>query len=159
MPQIRVSPNSIPWPPLIYIAAVMAAIGLDRIVPTGDHISGIYRFAGFVMLASGIVLDGSAMLTMRRHHANILPHRAATNLVTSWPFSVTRNPIYLGNTAMLIGAAGAFANLWFAATAIFAVAAVTMLAVRREEQHMGEVFGDAWQAYARRVPRWFRWRR
>ena len=159
LPPIRVSPNSVPWPPLVYIAAAVTAVGLERLVPTGDLVSGIYRLGGTVVLVAGIALDGSAMLTMRRHHANILPHRGATNLVTSWPFSVTRNPIYLGNTVMLIGAAGAFANPWFAAAAPFAVAAVTRLGVRREEQHMAEIFGDAWQAYAGKVPRWFRWRR
>jgi protein-S-isoprenylcysteine O-methyltransferase Ste14 len=159
LPQVRVSPNSIPWPPLIYIAAAVTAVGLERLVPTGDLVPGVFRLAGFFAMAAGGALDCSAMLTMRRHHANILPHRAATNLVTSWPFSFTRNPIYLGNTVMLIGAAGAFSNVWFAAAAPLAVAAVTPLAVRREEHHMSELFGGSWRAYASRVPRWFRWRR
>lgn len=159
LPQIRVSPNSIPWPPLIYVAAAVIAIGLERLMPTGNLVSGVFRLAGFAALAAGLALDCSAMLTMRRHHANILPHRAATSLVTSWPFSFTRNPIYLGNTVMLIGAAGAFSNVWFAAAAPFAVAAVTWLAVRREEHHMSEMFGGSWRAYASQVPRWLRWRR
>ena len=153
------SPNSIPWPPLIYIAAAVTAVGLERLVPTGNLVSSVFRLAGFVALAAGLALDCSAMLTMRRHHANILPHRAATDLVTSWPFSFTRNPIYLGNTVMLFGGAGAFANLWFAAAAPFAVAAVTWLAVRREEHHMAGMLGETWQAYAAHVPRWLRWRR
>jgi protein-S-isoprenylcysteine O-methyltransferase Ste14 len=117
MPPIRGSPNSIPWPPLVYITAAVTAVALEWLVPTGYLVSGIYRLGGTAVLVAGMTLDGSAMLTMRRHHANILPHRAATNLVTSWPFSITRNPIYLGNTIMLIGAAGTFANPWFAAAA------------------------------------------
>jgi protein-S-isoprenylcysteine O-methyltransferase Ste14 len=29
-----------------------------------------------------------------------------------------------------------------------------MLAIQREEQHLGARFGDAWRAYAARVRRW-----
>jgi len=104
----------------------------------------------------GMALDGSAMLSMHRRHANILPHRAATILVTSWPFSVSRNPIYLGYTLMLGGATLAFRNPWFAPLAALAAGAVTNFAIKREERHLAASFGAAWQSYAERVPRWFR---
>ena len=107
-------------------------------------------------MLAGLALDGSAMLTMRRYRANILPNRPATALVVSWPFSVSRNPIYLGNTFMLAGAALAFSNPWFVALAVIAVRAVTVLAIQREEEHLDAVFGAKWRRYAGRVPRWLR---
>jgi protein-S-isoprenylcysteine O-methyltransferase Ste14 len=109
-------------------------------------------------MAAGFALDCSAMLTMWRQHANILPHRKATSLVTTGPFLLSRNPIYLGNTMMLLGAAAVFSNVWFVAVTPFAVVTVTRLAIRREERHMGETFGAAWRDYVGRVPRWLRWR-
>ncbi len=109
-------------------------------------------------MAAGLALDGSAMITVRRQHANILPHRAATCLVTTGPFSISRNPIYLGNTVMLLGAAAAFSNVWFLAVAPFVVIAVSRLAIWREERHMDATFGAAWRDYAGQVPRWLRWR-
>lgn len=151
------APNSIPWPPIIYVAAAASAVALNRIHPLGEPPPLPLRAAGFVVLAAGFAVDCSAMLTMRRNHANILPHRAATTLVTTGPFSVSRNPIYLGNTVMLLGAAAAFANLWFVAAAPCAAFAVTHLAIRPEERHMHWMFGAAWGDYARRVPRWLRW--
>lgn len=151
-------PNSIPWPPIIYVVAAGSAVVLNRVRPLGEPLSPSLRAAGFAVLAAGFALDCSAMLTMRRKHANILPHRAATNLVTTGPFSVSRNPIYLGNTVMLLGAAAAFANLWFVAAAPCAAFVVTRLAIRREERHMDRTFGAAWLDYARQVPRWLRWR-
>lgn len=152
------APNAIPWPPIIYVAAAASAVVLNRVRPLGESLSPPCRVAGFAVLAAGFALDCSAMLTMRRKHANILPHRAATNLVTTGPFSVSRNPIYLGNTVMLLGAAAAFANLWFVAVAPCAAFVVTRLAIRREERHMDENFGAEWRDYTRRVPRWLLWR-
>jgi protein-S-isoprenylcysteine O-methyltransferase Ste14 len=152
------APNSIPWPPLIFVAAAAAAVAMNLIHPLDEPRPPSLRATGFAVLAAGAALDCSAMITMRRNHANILPHRAATNLVTTGPFSVSRNPIYLGNTVMLLGAAAAFANLWFVALAPCAAFAVTHLAIRREERHMDRTFGAAWRDYARRVPRWLLWR-
>lgn len=152
------APNSIPWPPIIYVAATAAAVVLNQVWPLGDFPPRAYRAAGVAVMAAGFALDCSAMLTMRRQHANILPHRKATSLVTTGPFSLSRNPIYLGNTVMLLGAAAVFANAWFVAVTPFAAVAVTRLAIRREERHMGETFGAAWQDYVGRVPRWLRWK-
>jgi protein-S-isoprenylcysteine O-methyltransferase Ste14 len=94
------------------------------------------------------------MLVMRRGRANILPHRAATALITSGPFAVSRNPIYLGNTFLLIGAAAALANPWFLPVALLSAAAVDRLAIRREEAHLAARFGEAWRGYAKRTARW-----
>lgn len=152
------APNSIPWPPIIYVASTAAAVILNQLRPLGDILPWAYRGAGVAVMAAGFALDCSAMLTMRRQHANILPHRAATSLVTTGPFSLSRNPIYLGNTVMLLGATAAFANAWFLVVVPFAAVAVTRLAIQREERHMGETFGAAWRDYAGRVPRWLQWR-
>jgi protein-S-isoprenylcysteine O-methyltransferase Ste14 len=107
-----------------------------------------------VLILAGIGLDVAAMLEMRRHRANILPHRAATALVTTGPFALSRNPIYLGNTALLAGAGLAFGSPWLIIAAAVAAQAVTILAIRREEAHLSARFGDAWAAYAKRTPRW-----
>ena len=150
------APNTVPWPPLIYGAAVMTAVALGRLVPLGGWMPRKARPVGAAVMLVGLALDGSAMLSMRRQHANMMPHRAATALVTSWPFSVSRNPIYLGNTLMLAGAAPAFANPWFAAAAALTARTVTKLAIEREEHHLAASFGAAWRSYAERVPRWLR---
>jgi len=149
-------PNTVPWPPLIFGAAVAAALVLQWALPLDVAVPSGTGWAGAGIMAAGAGLDMAAMLAMRRHHANILPHRAATALVIAWPFSISRNPIYLGNVLLLVGAALAFGNPWFLVIVPAAVWAVTVLAIRREEAHLAALFGAAWLHYARRVPRWFR---
>lgn len=149
-------PNTLPWPPLIFAGAAAAAVLLDRLHPVSNLLpdGGAVRAIGAIVLLVGLCLDGAAMLTMRRHHANILPHRAATALVTTGVFAVSRNPIYLGNTLLLAGAALVFGNPWLLLSAVAAAGVVTKLAIRREEAHLAARFGDAWQVYAARTGRW-----
>ena len=113
MKPLTTAPNAIPWPPLIYGAAAVVAWLLGTIMPSAQFVPTALHPIGGVTMLAGLILDLSAMLTMYRQRANILPHRAATTLVTSFPFSISRNPIYLGNTILVAGAALVFGNLWF----------------------------------------------
>ena len=151
---IAVTPNHIPWPPLLYVTAAIVAVLTGMALPGGGSWLYLPRWFGWGVLFCGAMLDVSAMITMARARANILPHRAATTLVTSGPFRFTRNPIYVGNTIMMLGAAFAFANVWFLATGILAAVAVHQLAIKREEAHLAPKFGADWDAYASRTPRW-----
>ena len=114
------------------------------------------RAIGVVPVLSGLGLDVYAMFEMRRLRANILPHRAATALVTTGPFALSRNPIHLGNTMLVAGAALVFSNPWFLAAAVIVAVLVEVLAIRREEKHLAARFGNAWRAYMKRTPRWIR---
>lgn len=150
------APNSIPWPPILFGAAALGAIGLGAVLPGPIWLHATpWAVLGWTVLLTGLALDVAAMATMARQRANILPHRAATALVTSFPFNWSRNPIYLGNTMAMTGAAFAFANPWFLPAAMLAAFGVTHLAIRREEAHLAALFGAAWDVYARRTARWF----
>ena len=149
-------PNRLPWPPIVYVAVTLAALGLGWLLPGPAWLAHrAVTLAGWAAIALGLALDLAAMAVMLRHRANILPHRSATALVTSGPFAWSRNPIYLGNTLVLVGVGLAFANPWFLAAALLAVPAVTRLAIEREERHLALLFGPAWDAYCRRTGRWF----
>jgi protein-S-isoprenylcysteine O-methyltransferase Ste14 len=112
------------------------------------------RLAGFVLLATGIAFDVSAIFWMSRARTNILPHKAAGVLLTSGPFRVSRNPIYVGNTITLAAMGLAFSNLWYAIAAVVMALLLHRLAILREEAHLSARFGKAWDDYAARIPRW-----
>ncbi|MCZ8146381.1 MAG: isoprenylcysteine carboxylmethyltransferase family protein [Roseomonas sp.] len=156
MPGTLAAPNRIPWPPILFGAAAIAAVVLGMMVPGPEWLRApVWAVLGWVLLLAGLALDIAAMATMSRQRANILPHRAATALVTTGPFAWSRNPIYLGNTIAMTGAALAFANPWFLPAALLAAGAVTHLAIRREAAHLAARFGAAWEAYSQRTARWF----
>jgi protein-S-isoprenylcysteine O-methyltransferase Ste14 len=76
------------------------------------------------------------------------------HLVVSGPYRVSRNPMYIAVTLILIGWAAAFQTraLWY--YALIVVAAFHARVVLAEEPWAARTFGVEWQRYKDRVPRW-----
>ncbi|MEP9351595.1 isoprenylcysteine carboxylmethyltransferase family protein [Xanthobacter sp. KR7-225] len=150
-------PNRIPWPPLLYGAALALGFGLGWLAPLGwprEPAGGALRIAGGTLAAMGLALDLWSVVALHRARTNILPHRAADRLVTGGPYALSRNPIYLGNTLLVLGLGLALANGWLMVAAFTAAVATDRLAARREEAHLAARFGAEFAAYRARVPRW-----
>jgi protein-S-isoprenylcysteine O-methyltransferase Ste14 len=147
-------PNKLPWPPMLMAAIAAAAILLGGAWPLPSFDSSVATLLGVVLVAIGLGLDIWAIVTMRGADTNIMPNRAADLLVTWGPFRFSRNPIYLGNTLLLIGIGVAGGNYWFVLGGLLSALLVDQLAIRREESHLAARFGEAWTSYAEKTPRW-----
>jgi len=156
MKQLGAAPNRLPWPPMIYLVAALGSSFLQSRYPLVPPFvqQPLITYAGAIFAAFGLALDLAAVFTMTRAKTNILPHRAADKLVKHGPFRFTRNPIYVGNTCLLIGLGLWFSNCWLLLAAFCAAVAVDRLAIRREELHLTAKFGAAFTQYQARVPRW-----
>ena len=74
-------------------------------------------------------------------------------LVTSGPFALCRNPMYLGHLIFLAGLAFSLRS-WLGAAFALATAVSLQLRVRRDERRLGERFGEPYLQYCSRVKRW-----
>jgi len=151
------SPNAIPWPPLVYSSAMLAAWTLEKAQPwtwLDAGLAALPRSVGAGLFAVGLLIDLWAIMTLSRHRTTVLPHAGATALVTTGPYRFSRNPIYLGNTLALAGLALLLRWGWLLLLVPVTVTAVTWLAVSREEAHLARRFPEPWQDYAQRVRRW-----
>lgn len=81
----------------------------------------------------------------------------------SGPYRYTRHPLYLGSSMIGLGMAVVSNNLLVAVIVITYLALTLTAAMRSEEAHLREKFGDAYDAYAEkrapRVERIFSWQR
>lgn len=153
----RDRPNRIPWPPLLYGGAALIALGLHYLVPLPwpeGPVRIVLAAVGLCLVCAGVALEIATSLAFRRHRTTILPHRGATALITEGPFAKSRNPIYLGNTLLLAGAGLLFGIAWLLLAAPATALLTQKLAIEREERHLAARFGQDWQAYAARTPRW-----
>jgi protein-S-isoprenylcysteine O-methyltransferase Ste14 len=154
-PQER--PNTLPWPPIVYVCAVALAILAHWLLPLPwirAPMNELLFAIGWVVIAGAIAMDVSAMRTMARAKTTIMPNRASDHLVTRGPFSFTRNPIYLGNTMLMIGIGLISGIAWFVLLAPLAAFVTQKLAIEREERHLEARFGKAFRDYAKKVRRW-----
>jgi protein-S-isoprenylcysteine O-methyltransferase Ste14 len=157
MTDIQTRPNRLPWPPIIYLIAIAISIALGLLYPLpwiSAPLSDILFAAGWLLVAAMVALDFSAMRTMARAKTTIRPDKASEHLVTTGAFSFTRNPIYLGNTLLMVGVGLITGIVWFLPLAIVAAFATQKLAIEREERHLEARFGKRYRDYAKRVRRW-----
>ena len=79
--------------------------------------------------------------------------RPPERLVTSGPYALTRNPMYLGHLVFLAGL-----TLTTRSRVVGAVAVALLpwfdARAREDEARLGELFGDDYERYRRAVPRW-----
>ena len=151
------APNSFAWPPLIYLAAVVAGIVLTVVYPLPwitEPLSDILFAAGWLLVIGGLALNISALRTLRGANTTVRPDRPSDHLVTSGPFSFTRNPIYLGNTVLMIGIGLIAESLWFLLFALLAAFATQKLTIEGEERHLEAKFGKKYRDYSARIRRW-----
>ena len=79
-------------------------------------------------------------------------------LTTTGPYSVVRNPLYVGSFLGVIGFGLAVRLPLLPVVLLFMFAALYPAVVANEEQRLEELFGDAYRCYRDTTPRWIpRW--
>jgi protein-S-isoprenylcysteine O-methyltransferase Ste14 len=150
-------PNRIPWPPIIYLTAVLVGLLLHVNVPLPwfeGPLALVLQGLGAILGLGALLMDVVAVNVFRDHQTTILPHRGASRLITTGPFAWSRNPIYVGNTVLVVAAGLFFGKAWLILLAPVAAFITQKLAIEREERHLAQQFGAEWEAYAKRVRRW-----
>jgi protein-S-isoprenylcysteine O-methyltransferase Ste14 len=109
---------------------------------------------GWLLLAAFAVWNGWALLMIATHQTALLPGGASTTVIDSGPFSMSRNPLYLG---LLVGSAGVAVlagSIWALVALPLEWALLTWGAVVPEEHYLEAKFGATYSEYAGRVRRW-----
>jgi protein-S-isoprenylcysteine O-methyltransferase Ste14 len=84
----------------------------------------------------------------------LAPWAPPRHLVVTGPYRYSRNPMYVGVALILLGWAALY---WSRLLLIYAgcvVVAFHLRVVLAEEPWAARTFGDAWNAYRERTPRW-----
>jgi protein-S-isoprenylcysteine O-methyltransferase Ste14 len=99
-------------------------------------------------------LAEAAFLKARTTSNPMKPH-ATTAMVTSGVYRFTRNPMYSGVAALLLGWAAYLAAPWAFLGPILFIAFITRFQIIPEERALKSKFGSDYAEYQQRVRRWF----
>jgi protein-S-isoprenylcysteine O-methyltransferase Ste14 len=141
-------------PPLYYISGFLAGIALELAFPTSWPPSGIRIAVTLLAALAWLALDGTAMVFFRRAGTSVAPMNPTTALVTSGPYRLTRNPMYLGMAFLYVAFAFAFGVIWALAFLPAVIVVVDRFVIAREEPYLERKFGQAYRDYKARVRRW-----
>jgi protein-S-isoprenylcysteine O-methyltransferase Ste14 len=112
--------------------------------------------AAVIFCIAGLAIVQAAGLEFRRLNTSTDPLRPGTSsaLATSGIYRVTRNPMYLGMTIVLLGWGLFLMNLVSLALVSFFIFYINSFQIPPEERVLADRFGDAYLAYKKKVGRW-----
>jgi len=133
------------WIPMPFYAATLFAY--DPATP-----SRVELVLGIFLAAAGVALRSWARLQIGRSSDTRRLH--ARRLVTTGPYSLTRNPLYIANISLACGLAVLIgADFWAGALAL-ALFLHYGRVVRAEERMLVRTFDPEYREYCERVRRW-----
>lgn len=143
-------------PPLVFLAAILlgSALQSTAVAATLPLPRSMRIVAGLALVLCGFALGIGAHVHFRRTGQHPAPWRPSPALIAGWPYSLTRNPMYVGMTLVVVGIGIAVNDAWICALALPALLAVHWIAVLPEERYLGDRFGDAYAAYRASVRRY-----
>jgi protein-S-isoprenylcysteine O-methyltransferase Ste14 len=143
-------------PPVLFVLGALIGWQLHRMYPLPIVATGrtaVTSGLGWFGLIAGFLFSAWGFLTFRLAGTAIVPVAPATRIVDSGPYRFSRNPMYLGMTAMLIGGSILANNLWMLLTLPLALLLLYRFVIRREEAYLNAAFPAEYGAYRSRVRR------
>ena len=134
-------------------ALVVAAL-LEWFLPLPFLPTTLSRIIGAAVFLSGFAFGMPAFRLMRQAKTTLNPYRSSTAVITSGPFGITRNPLYVANLLNYTGLVIFFGLVW----GILLLPAVVWLTNRwviiPEENYLEQKFGDEYRRYKASIHRW-----
>ena len=144
--------TKVPPPLVALLAAVVMIVGTGGVhVPAWPLLA-----AALAVWAAAVGVWAAGITAFRRAQTTLDPFnpQQASTLVSTGIFRVSRNPIYLAMTTVLLGLALFQANPWALLGPLAFALYITFFQIVPEERALAAKFGAAYAQYRARVRRW-----
>lgn len=141
-------------PPVYFLGAMLSMMALHVLVPVLGRIGGVWQYAGAgVMVASMIFMVVSARL-FDKLGTTIKPFEESSTLAVTGPFTISRNPMYLGMLGALVGLALVLGTASPVVVIPLFAWIITTRFIVAEERALEARFGSRYTEYKNLVRRW-----
>lgn len=143
-------------PPAVAAAVALAMWGISLISPL-LQVPAVTRVSVAIAVALiGACFAGGGGISFRRAKTTSNPKKpeAASSLVTSGIYKITRNPMYVGVAIILVAWAIALSSAWALLGPPAFVLYIGRFQIAPEERALAALFGSEYAAYKSRVRRW-----
>jgi protein-S-isoprenylcysteine O-methyltransferase Ste14 len=137
-----------------FIILLILSIWLNFVFPIRTVLYAPFTYFGIIIIGVGIFIGLWSRSLFLKSKTTLSPYESPTSLVTSGPFHISRNPIYLGMAAILLGFAVLLGTLvTFIFPAIF-IMIIETLFIPDEERKLEKIFGEQYKEYKNKVRQW-----
>ena len=141
-------------PPFLFATCILLQYALSKWIPLWSFSDWLDPQIGYWFFALGVGMIAITGLQMVSVRTEIHTFKMPRQLLTSGMFNISRNPIYLGFSIALLGAALRLGTI----TALLPMALFIFIAnswyIPFEERNLEQVFGEDFRRYSRKVRRW-----
>jgi protein-S-isoprenylcysteine O-methyltransferase Ste14 len=142
------------YPPIWLVFGLVTIFALNELLPGVRFTSGASQWVGGVIIFIGLGLLLLAGGLFKKAGTDMVPFKNVSSLVTTGIYRYTRNPMYLGMAAVLLGT-----SITVGALTALAVPAVFMIIILfrfilPEEEMLRGIFPQDFPEYCTRVRRW-----
>ncbi len=117
-------------------------------------INDCVKYIGTLITALGVVIFILATVFMKSSWRVGIDKNTKTTLVTEGIYKFSRNPAFVGFNLMFLGLFATYANIFTLIVLVINTIAFHLL-ILQEEKHLFSMFGDEYERYKRKVPRYF----
>lgn len=142
---------------VVIVGFIFAFIGktIDSILAINNFQSSLSIILGLLFLIVGFLIRASATYYFYKNKMKVIKLSPQSKLITSGPFSFSRNPLYLGgNVFIFFGAVLVLGSPTGVVLTIINIFIVNLM-IKREEKQLEQTFGEEWLNYKKHVRRWF----
>lgn len=143
-------------PPIYFVSCLLAgwAIGLVRPLPLGLARTSQQLVVALPLFLVAALLGLWALRLFGQKHTSNAPFTEPTALLTSGPYRVSRNPMYLAQLLILTALGALLNSCWVLAFVPVLGFALHHFIIPGEEARLRNAFGERYEAYRRQVRRW-----
>jgi protein-S-isoprenylcysteine O-methyltransferase Ste14 len=142
-------------PTVIFAGGLVLGFGLDMIWPAAFLPDSWGLPLGLIVIFAALSIKLFAVQEIIRVKTNLNIRKPANDIATAGPYSVSRNPLYMGMILLNIGIGCIVNSLWIFFLSAGLAAALQKGVIEPEETYLEKKFGDKYLRYKARVPRWF----
>lgn len=113
-----------------------------------------YNLIGIILIITGILITLITNFMLLKKKTSIKPFEIPCAFITSGPFKLSRNPIYMGMTIALFGVETTLGSLSPIIFIIIFVIIINRLIIPVEEKDLENKFGSKYLDYKKKVRCW-----
>jgi protein-S-isoprenylcysteine O-methyltransferase Ste14 len=141
-------------PPSVFAGVFAIGLLLQHFFSLAWPPKTVGHVAALLCFLPAVVLAGWALICFRLVRTSPLPIRPSTTLVTTGPYRLIRNPMYVGFGFLYAGLSLRFQVFWALILLPIAIAIIHWRVIVPEEKYLEQTFGAEYLDYRARVPRW-----
>lgn len=151
-------PGSSPGGPMMLpgfyaLVCILLMALLHRLFPL-YHIVESYSYFGFVLVAASAILGVWAAALFAVSRTTLDPHGMPSSLVTTGPYRMSRNPMYLSLGLFLLGVGLLLGSVSALVVPFLFILLIDRNFIRAEEEKLKELFPREFARYAAKTRRW-----